>query len=101
MAFAVNRIRDMRGGIAVVENGEVRAEVPLPIAGLISALPLQETFGLLESAKAAAHALGVTKGVDPFMTLSFMALTVIPELRITTHGAFNVIHQSYMEELAK
>ncbi len=101
MAFAVNRIRDMRGGIAVVENGEVRAEVPLPIAGLISALPLQETFELLESAKAAAHALGVTNGVDPFMTLSFMALTVIPELRITTHGAFNVIHQSYMEELAK
>ena len=73
----------------------------MPIAGLISALPLQETFELLESAKAAAHALGVTNGVDPFMTLSFMALTVIPELRITTHGAFNVIHQSYMEELAK
>ena len=87
----------MHGGIAVVENGAVRAEVPLPIAGLISDQNLQTVYQQLEDAKAAAHRLGVTRAVDPFMTLSFMALTVIPELRITTRGAFSVSKQKYME----
>ena len=97
MAFAVKRIQAMHGGIAVVENGAVRAEVPLPIAGLISDQNLQTVYQQLEDAKAAAHRLGVTRTVDPFMTLSFMALTVIPELRITTRGAFSVSKQKYME----
>ena len=50
----------------------------------------------LETAKAAAHALGVNPGIDPFMTLSFMALPVIPSLRITTRGVFDVTTQSYV-----
>lgn len=50
----------------------------------------------LEAAKAAAHALGVNPGIDPFMTLSFMALPVIPTLRITTRGVFDVSTQSYV-----
>ncbi len=50
----------------------------------------------LEAAKAKAHALGVDPGIDPFMTLSFMALPVIPSLRITTRGVFDVTSQSYV-----
>ena len=50
----------------------------------------------LERAKAAAHKLGVNPGIDPFMTLSFMALPVIPSLRITTRGVFDVSSQRYI-----
>ena len=50
----------------------------------------------LENAKEQAFKLGVSRGVDPFMTLSFMALTVIPTLRLTTRGVFDVINQRYV-----
>ena len=50
----------------------------------------------LESAKAAAHLLGVNPGVDPFMTLSFMSLPVIPTLRLTTRGVLDVLTQQYV-----
>ena len=58
--------------------------------------PLIEVNEALENAKEQAFALGVSRGVDPFMTLSFMALTVIPTLRLTTRGVFDVIHQRYV-----
>ena len=51
---------------------------------------------LLEQAKAAAHRLGVNEGIDPFMTLSFMSLTVIPSLRLTTRGVIDVNRQQYI-----
>ena len=62
----------------------------------MSGEPLERVNEQLEAAKAAAHALGVSRGVDPFMTLSFMALPVIPSLRITTRGVFDVTSQSYV-----
>lgn len=96
MAFAVNRVVENRGGIVVVLNGEVVAELALPIAGLISDQPLGEVDRLLEAAKSAAHRLGVSTGIDPFMTLSFMSLPVIPELRLTTRGMFDVAAQQYI-----
>ena len=96
MAFAVNRIAENKGGIVVVENGTVIAELPLEIAGIMSDKPLTEVNDLLEKAKAAAHALGVGKGIDPFMTLSFMALPVIPTLRLTTRGVIDVNTQQYI-----
>ena len=95
MAFAVNRIADNKGGIVVVKNGEVIAELPLEIAGLMSDRPLPLVNDSLENAKAAAHALGVGTGIDPFMTLSFMSLPVIPTLRLTTRGVIDVITQQY------
>ena len=58
--------------------------------------PLVTVNEKLETAKAEAHALGVNPGIDPFMTLSFMALPVIPTLRITTRGVFDVVSQSYI-----
>ena len=96
MAFAVNRIAENHGGIVVVEKGRVLAELPLEIAGLMSSQPLVEVNRLLEQAKAAAHSLGVKKDIDPFMTLSFMSLPVIPTLRLTTRGVFDVNSQRYI-----
>ena len=96
MAFAVNRIAENRGGIVVVKNGTVIAELPLEIAGLMSNKPLVEVNDLLENAKTAAYTLGVNKGIDPFMTLSFMALPVIPTVRLTTRGVVDVITQQYI-----
>lgn len=96
MAFAVNRIARNRGGIVVVENGQVLAELPLEIAGIISGKPLREVNTLLEGAKKAAHSLGVGTDIDPFMTLSFMSLPVIPTLRLTTRGVVDVNTQQYV-----
>ncbi len=96
MALAVNRIADNKGGIVVVNGGEIIAELPLEIAGLMSDKPLAQVNALLEQAKAAAHSLGVSKGIDPFMTLSFMSLPVIPTLRLTTRGVVDVLTQQYV-----
>ncbi len=95
-AAAVNRVVELNGGIVVWDNGAPKAEVPLSIAGIMSDEPLVTVNEKLETAKAAAHALGVNPGIDPFMTLSFMALPVIPSLRITTRGVFDVTTQSYV-----
>ena len=96
MAAAVNRIRELNGGIVVWDGGQSVAEVPLSIAGIMSDEPLVVVNEKLESAKEQAHALGVGRGIDPFMTLSFMALPVIPSLRITTLGVFDVNSWSYI-----
>ena len=96
MALAVNRIAENRGGIVVVRDGEVLAELPLEIAGLMSDKPLVQVNELLENAKTAAHTLGVGHDIDPFMTLSFMSLPVIPSLRLTTRGVIDVVSQQYI-----
>ncbi len=96
MAAAVNRVVELNGGIVVLDGGASVAEVPLSIAGIMSEEPLPEVNQKLEDAKARAYALGVSDGVDPFMTLSFMALPVIPSLRITTRGVFDVSRQTYV-----
>ena len=96
MAFATNRIAENRGGIVVVKDGQVLAELPLEIAGLMSGKPLTEVNTLLENAKAAAYTLGVSAGIDPFMTLSFMSLPVIPTVRLTTRGVIDVNTQQYI-----
>ena len=96
MAAAVNRVVELNGGIVVWDGGQSVAEVPLSIAGIMSDEPLVTVNEKLETAKDAAHKLGVNPGIDPFMTLSFMALPVIPSLRITTRGVFDVTTQSYV-----
>jgi len=96
MAAAANRVVDLNGGIVVWDGGKSAGEVPLAIAGIMSDEPLVVVNEKLESAKETAHGLGVSRGIDPFMTLSFMALPVIPSLRITTRGVFDVNSQSYV-----
>lgn len=90
IAVAVNAIKDSKGGIAVVENGKIKALLELPIAGLMSDEPLTTVNEKLENAKLSAYELGADKSIDPFMTLSFLSLPVIPSLRITTKGVFDV-----------
>lgn len=89
IAVAVNAIKDSNGGIAVVENGKIKALLELTIAGLMSDEPLTTVNEKLENAKSSAYELGADKSIDPFMTLSFLSLPVIPSLRITTKGVFD------------
>lgn len=89
IAVAVNAIKDSKGGIAVVENGKIKALLELPIAALMSDEPLTTVNEKLENAKSSAYELGADKSIDPFMTLSFLSLPVIPSLRITTKGVFD------------
>ena len=96
MAFAANHIVQEHGGITVVENGQVLGDLRLNIAGIMSDDTLVNVNRDLEAAKEQAYKLGVSKGIDPFMTLSFMALPVIPSLRITTRGVFDVTTQRYV-----
>lgn len=96
IALAVNRLKKNNGGIVVVNNGEVIAELPLAIAGLMSDESLVTVNDKLEKAKEAALSLGVSDGIDPFMTLSFVSLTVIPSLRISTKGVFDVDNWKFL-----
>lgn len=96
MACAANRVCELRGGIVIAVDGGVADELALPIAGLMSEDSLEQVNATLERLKAHALLLGVNKGIDPFMTLSFMSLPVIPTLRILTHGVFDVSQWNYM-----
>ena len=95
IAAAVNRVIELRGGVCVTDDGKILGEVPLPVAGLMSDDTLETVNDRLEAAKAAAVSLGAKKGIDPFMTLSFLALPVIPHLKLTTHGVFDVDKWQY------
>ena len=96
MADAVNRITEMNGGIVIVDGGRILGKVELAIAGIMSDDTLENVNEALENAKEAAFGLGVSRGIDPFMTLSFMALPVIPSLRLTTRGMIDVLTQEYI-----
>ncbi len=89
MALAVNRVIEMKGGFAVAENGAITADLALPIAGLMSPIPFEETSSQLEHLRAAAHALGCVLP-EPFLQVSFLALPVIPHLKMTDYGLFDV-----------
>jgi adenine deaminase len=89
MSAAVERVVQMAGGLAVVAGGRLLAELALPIAGLMSEAPLAEVAAQLDRLTAAAHGLGSPLN-DPFMTLSFLALPVIPALKLTDRGLVDV-----------
>lgn len=89
MLAAVRALVEQRGGLAVVRDGKVLARLPLPIGGLISDLPFEEVAERLEAVEAAASALGCTIW-RPFMVLSFLALSVIPALKLTDRGLVDV-----------
>jgi adenine deaminase len=89
MAFAVRRLAEIGGGIVAVEDGAVRAELPLAVAGLLADAPLAEVVERSLACNDAARALGWT-GATPFLTLSFLALSVIPRLKITDRGLVDV-----------
>ena len=86
---AVEAVVKMRGGMVVVSDGQVIARLPLPIAGLMSDQPLEIVLDQLEKLTGAARSLGCTLD-DPFMTMSFLSLPVIPELKLTDRGLVDV-----------
>jgi adenine deaminase len=85
MAVAVNRLTAIGGGQVAVAGGEVIAEVPCPIGGLLSDLTVEEVAAQVGRMHRASSELGSTLPA-PYMTMSFLALSVIPQLRITDHG---------------
>ncbi len=94
MLACARAIEDAAGGFVVVSGGTVRALLPLPVAGLLSTEPAEAVGQKLQVAHAAAGELGCPLAT-PFGTLSFLALSVIPELRITDQGLFDVTRQEF------
>ena len=86
MALAAETVRKAQGGIAVVKNGAVLGLLPLPICGLMNPMAAEAVDEKLEELKRLAAGLGVREGIDPFMTLAFVSLPVIPKLRLNTCG---------------
>ena len=89
MRAAVAAVADMGGGQVVYAGGRVLASCPLPIAGLMSDRPLEEVRDQVETLTASAHSLGCSLP-DPLMTMSFLALPVIPSLKLTDKGLVDV-----------
>ncbi|MDO4330117.1 MAG: adenine deaminase [Lachnospiraceae bacterium] len=97
MALAGNRVIENEGGLAVAVDGVVLADLPLPVAGLMAELPLEEVDRRLEEMKAMLEQLGVPKEIDAFMTLAFVSLPVIPKLRLNTYGIIDVAEQKIVK----
>jgi len=89
MALAAQRLGEIEGGFVVVNGGEILAELALPVAGLMSLEPFEVVRDALIGLRAAATSLGVTLE-EPFLQLAFLALPVIPHLKITDHGMVDV-----------
>jgi adenine deaminase len=89
MAAAVRRLANRGGGIVVVDGAAVLAELPLPVAGLLSDAPLDEVLGASHAVLAAVRELGCELD-SPFQHLAFLALSVIPSLKLTDHGLVDV-----------
>ncbi|NYS24335.1 adenine deaminase [Rhodobacteraceae bacterium 2376] len=89
MALAANRLGQIEGGFVVVADGAVLAELPLPVAGLMSLDPFEVVHQRLIALRSTARSLGVTLE-EPFLQLAFLALPVIPHLKITDHGMVDV-----------
>ena len=91
IAQAIEELVKMKGGQVAVSQGKVRAELALPIAGLVSDRPLAEVIKRIAALNAAARAMGCDLEA-PFMTLSFLSLSPIPELKLTDQGLIDAVH---------
>ena len=79
------------------QGGKIRHTLPLPILGLISDWPHEQVDKRVKEMTALAYQMGVNPGISPFITLSFMALPVIPELRLTARGMFDVVKFAFCD----
>jgi adenine deaminase len=89
MVVAANTLRELGGGLVVVSDGQIRAQLPLPVAGLMTAASLEQVVAWKKEVNQAALELGATLEY-PFMALSFLALPVIPKLKLTDQGLVDV-----------
>lgn len=97
MAAAARELVRVQGGYTLVHKGAAVATLPLNVCGLMSDATAEKLIADLESISRKAHELGVHENVDPFITLSFMALPVIPRLRITDMGVFDAERFTFVE----
>lgn len=97
MRLAANAVRAHQGGLAIADSSGVLAVLPLPIAGLLSSDAVETVDGQIQNMKRLAREMGVFENIDPFMTLSFLALSVIPELKLTSLGLVKVSEQKIVE----
>lgn len=93
MVLAGNTVRKNKGGLAFVVNGQVIGELALPVAGLMSVESVEVVMENVQHLKDALKAHGIAEGIDPFMTLAFVSLPVIPKLRLNTYGIVDVEKQ--------
>lgn len=101
IVIALNELERIQGGFVLVENGSVYQSLALPVAGLMSAEPAQKVSETADRMKEKAREMGVPKTIDPFAHLSFLSLPVIPEIRITPQGMYDVVHQCFFSETDK
>jgi adenine deaminase len=90
MALAVNSLKELGGGLIIVSQGKILGSLKLEVAGIMTAQPIEQVNQEFQKMVNIAHSLGVSKEVEPFMTLSFLALPVIPSLKLTDKGLFDV-----------
>jgi adenine deaminase len=96
MLCAIQQLERMQGGQVAVANGKIKAELPLPIAGLVSDRPLKEVMKRIDDLNAAARSLGCDLEA-PFMTLSFLSLSPIPSLKLTDQGLIDAVKMQRTE----
>lgn len=99
--LAIKQIGKIGGGITICSKNKVLKSLPLSIAGLISDKSLEEVNKELKEMLKIAYGMGVNKDIDPFMTLSFLALPVIPELKLTDMGLFDVTKFDFIDTCVK
>jgi len=96
--LAVEELSAIGGGLVLVKGGEILGELPLEIGGLMSNKPLSEVAEKLENLQKLAYdELCVSKDIEPFMTLSFLSLPVIPEIKVTDRGLFDVVENKFID----
>ena len=89
MAFAANRVRELGGGMVSVKGGEVLSEMPRPYAGIMTDASAAEVARQNKAVRESVHTLGVPADIEPFMTMAFVSLPVIPKIKMTTLGLFS------------
>lgn len=94
--LALEKLQEIQGGIVVVSNGKVFDALPMEAAGLMSLLPAREIADKIRNMKQQVRKMGVPKGVDPFATLSFLSLPVIPEVRLTPQGLYDTQSKTFL-----
>jgi adenine deaminase len=97
MCLAANQVSKNQGGLAIALEGKIIGELALPIAGLMCGDSAEQVDISLTELKNTARKLGINEGIDPFMTLAFLSLPVIPELRLTTKGLADVRTQKIVK----
>lgn len=96
MLMAIEALRECGGGYCVVSRGIVLARLPLPIAGLMTDAPVEDVLARQQALLEAAKSLGADERTDPLIALSFLALPVIPAVRLTDEGLFDVTKMEFI-----